>query len=141
MQLGKQGAHAEPDWDPSRLGERLLGAAEKFLDDVLATNQATGARAPFFMHFCTDGAHSPYVPAERIRGTALKGRTNLSPHTDMVWETDVLLGKLMEMLERRDVLGGEPAPGSVQAEGGCLRRGQPLFEVGQARAEHASIEL
>jgi arylsulfatase A-like enzyme len=71
---------------------------------VLAKNKADGSRAPFFLHFCTDGAHSPYKPAESIRGTALSGQTKMAPHTDMVLETDVLLSKLMEMLEQRGVL-------------------------------------
>ena len=86
------------------MGERLLVAAEKFLDDVQAKNRASGQRAPFFMHFCTDGAHAPYAPAEKLRGTALKEQTKMSAHTDMVLETDVLLGKLMAMLEKRGVL-------------------------------------
>jgi arylsulfatase A-like enzyme len=102
---GGPGANfAEPGWDHSQVGERLLNAAEKFLDDVLSKNRASGSRAPFFMHFCTDGAHSPYEPAEQIRGTALKQQTKMTPHTDMVMETDVLLGKLMEMLEKREQL-------------------------------------
>ena len=96
--------YAEPGWDPAQLGERLLGAAEKFLDDVLAQNQASDGHAPFFMHFCTDGAHSPYVPAETIRGIILKDQTKMTAHTDMVHETDVLLGQLMQLLERRGLL-------------------------------------
>ena len=56
------------------------------------------------MHFCTDGAHAPYAPAEKIRGTALKDQTKMSSHTDMVLETDLLLGKLMEVLEKRGLL-------------------------------------
>ncbi len=101
---GEDANYDEPGWDPAKVGERLLGAAEKFLDDVLAKNQSPGNRTPFFMHFCTDGAHAPYRPAEQIRGTALKEQTKMSPHTDMVLETDVLLGKLMVMLEKRGVL-------------------------------------
>jgi arylsulfatase A-like enzyme len=96
--------YSDPDWDPSKVGERLLQAAEKFLDDVLAQNKAAGRRAPFYMHFCTDGAHSPYAPAQQIRGTPLQGESKLSEHTDMVLETDLLLGKLMEMLEQRGAL-------------------------------------
>lgn len=101
---GVEADYAEPDWDPSRVGERLLGGAEKFLDDVLARNKSGGSAAPFFMHFCTDGAHSPYKPADAIRGTPLKNQTRMAPHTDMVLETDLLLGKLIEMLEKRGLL-------------------------------------
>ena len=102
---GGEGAnYDDPAWDPAKVGERLLGAAENFLDDVLAQNQASGSRVPFFLHFCTDGAHAPYKPAAAIRGTALRDQTEMVPHTDMVLETDVLLGKLMEMLEKRGQL-------------------------------------
>lgn len=96
--------YAEPGWNHRDIGARLLDRAEKFIDDVLAHNRASGHRAPFFMHFCTDGAHSPYEPAEAIRGTALRGKTNMTAHTDMVMETDVLLGKLREILDQRGLL-------------------------------------
>jgi arylsulfatase A-like enzyme len=95
---------ADPDWDPSNIGERLLKAAENFLDDVQAKNRLSGRRAPFYLHFCTDGAHSPYVPATSIRGTPLQGTTKMSGHTDMVHQTDILLGHLMAALEQRGLL-------------------------------------
>lgn len=105
---GKKGGaganYSDPDWVVSKVGGRLLDAAEKFLDDVDAKNKASGKQAPFFMHFCTDGAHAPYNPPDEIRGTPVKGQTKMSDHTDMVYETDVLLGKLMEMLEKRGLL-------------------------------------
>ncbi|MCX6895599.1 MAG: arylsulfatase [Verrucomicrobia bacterium] len=93
-----------PGWDSTKIGEELLAHAEKFLDDVLAKNKASGVTAPFFMHFCSDGAHAPYTPAEAIRGSALKGQTKMSDHTDMVMETDILLNKLTEALAKRGLL-------------------------------------
>ena len=39
-----------------------------------------------------------------LLNTVLKDQTKLAPHTDMVLETDVLLSKLMEMLEKCDQL-------------------------------------
>ena len=101
---GEEANYADPDWDNANVGEHLLGAAEKFLDDLLTKNKTAATPAPFFMHFCTDGAHSPYAPAAAIRGTALKDQTKMSTHTDMVLETDVLLGALMKMLELRGLL-------------------------------------
>ena len=100
----KDSDYSEPDWDKSKVGERLLGGAEKFLDDVQAKNATSGQRAPFFIHFCTDGAHAPYSPAETVRGTPLKGQSYMNEHTDMVLETDVLLGKLFEILQKRGML-------------------------------------
>jgi arylsulfatase A-like enzyme len=101
---GAEANLAEPDWDASKVGARLLDAAEKFLDDVQSRNKAAGKSVPFFMHFCSDGAHAPYQPAGEIRGTPLTGQTQMTPHTDMVLETDMLLGKLMEMLEARGLM-------------------------------------
>ncbi|MCX6909299.1 MAG: sulfatase-like hydrolase/transferase, partial [Verrucomicrobia bacterium] len=92
--------YSEPNWDHSKVGGRLLDHAEKFLD----LHQRERKDAPFFMHFCTDGGHAPYVPAETIRGTPLKGQTKMTEHTDMVMEPDILLGKLMAMLEQRGLL-------------------------------------
>jgi arylsulfatase A-like enzyme len=101
---GAEANWSEPDWDPAQVGARLLDAAEKFLDSTLGKMPPADTRAPFFMHFCTDGAHAPYKPAGQIRGTPLKDQTGMTSHTDMVLETDVLLGKLMAMLEQRGLL-------------------------------------
>ncbi len=91
------------DWDHSKVGERLLNKAMAFLDDWEARN-ARGEAQPFFMHFCTDGAHGPFHPAETLAGEPLKGVTKMTDHTDMVHETDILTGKLVESLRRRGVL-------------------------------------
>lgn len=101
---GEDANYSDPAWEHSQVGARLLGAAEKFLDDLVAKHKATGSQEPFFMHFCTDGAHSPYAPAESIRGEKLRGISKMTPHTDMVHETDLLLGELMKMLAQRGLL-------------------------------------
>ena len=92
--------YSEPDWDHAKVGERLLGHAEKFLDWHLAQKTP----APFYMHFCADGAHSPYAPPESLAGRRLREETRMTDHTDMVLQTDILLGALMEMLEKRGLL-------------------------------------
>jgi arylsulfatase A-like enzyme len=100
LQRGVCVEYTEPGWDPAKVGGRLLDHAGRFLD----LHQRERKGSPFFMHFCTDGAHSPFVPADEIRGTPLKGQTKMTEHTDMVLEPDLLLGKLMEMLEQRGLL-------------------------------------
>ncbi|MCP5545293.1 MAG: sulfatase-like hydrolase/transferase [Akkermansiaceae bacterium] len=84
-----------PDWDASKVGATLLDDAVSFLKDHVRNH---GDR-PFFLHFCTDGAHEPYVPAVRIAGKKLKGVTGMTGRTDMVHETDILLGELVRTLE------------------------------------------
>lgn len=91
---------AEPDWDHAQVGERLLGHARRFLDEHL--RQAKGA--PFYLHFCTDGAHSPWEPAETLAGRKLRGETGMTAHTDMVLQTDLLLAGLMDLLAGHGLL-------------------------------------
>lgn len=90
--------YSEPEWDHSEIGERMLQAVERFLDDE------AGEDAPFYLYFCSDGAHYPYFPPDELRGTPIKGVTGVNGHLDMVYQTDVLLGKLMEILETRGLL-------------------------------------
>lgn len=135
--------YSEPGWTPSQVGERLLSAAEKFLDAKPAGDPSAGRAAPFYMHFCTDGAHAPYEPAHDLRGTPLQGATRMTAHTDMVHEADLLLGKLCELLERRGLLentlifltsdnGGIPAERHLghDAVGGLRGMKSNLFEGG-----------
>ena len=138
----KNGMLADPAWAVDKVGERLLAAAQKFLDDVSAKNKAAGNQAPFFIHFCTDGAHGPYVPPAKIGNTAIKGVTHMTEHTDMVYETDVLLGKLVAMLKSRGLLentlicftsdnGGLPCEMSLGHDAvGGLRGGNPSCRKG-----------
>jgi len=101
-QRGIRVDYSEPGWDHSAVGRRLLGHAEKFLDWHVSQNKESAA--PFFMHFCSDGAHAPWVPADVLAEKPLKGKTQMTDHTDMVMETDILLGALMAMLEKRGLL-------------------------------------
>lgn len=86
-----------PGWDHAAVGASLLERTEAFLDD----HRAHHADKPFYIHFCSDGAHGPYVPAETLAGKPLKGATKITDHTDMIYETDILLGALLRALEDR----------------------------------------
>ncbi|MFA6546662.1 MAG: arylsulfatase [Limisphaerales bacterium] len=93
-----------PDFDSSKIGELLATRAAAFLDDHLAKNKAAGEARPFYMHFCTDGIHNPWTPADTLLGHPLKGASKMTAHTDMVIETDILLGALVGALEQRGLL-------------------------------------
>jgi arylsulfatase A-like enzyme len=84
------------DWDHSKVGARLLADAVAFLE----THAKEHPDQPFYLHFCSDGAHAPYVPAETLAGKKLKGVTGMTHHTDMVHEPDILLGELVATLDR-----------------------------------------
>lgn len=85
-----------PDWDSRKVGAALAGKVIAFID---------GAKdKPFYVHLSTDGAHGPYTPPETLLGTPVKGESKMTPHTDMVHEVDVIVGKLVEALEQRGLL-------------------------------------
>ena len=135
IQRGVRVDYSEPGWDHGKVGTRLLDHAEKFLD----LHQRERKDSPFFMHFCTDGGHAPYVPAEQIRGTALKGQTKMTDHTDMVMEPDILLGKLMAMLEQRGLLGNTVICFTSDNGGLPFERGFDHDAVGGLRGKKSFI--
>ena len=93
-----------PGFDSSKVGESIARKAMGFLDDHLARNRAEGKERPFYIHFCSDGAHGPYTPPETLLGSPVKGASKMTAHTDMVHEVDVLVGKLVEALSQRGLL-------------------------------------
>ena len=99
-----RGGPSLPDWDCRQVGESLLRKTQTFLDAHAASNKAEGRERPFYIHLSTAGAHTPYMPPDTIRGTAVKGVSGMTGHTDMVVEADVVVGKLVELLERRGLL-------------------------------------
>lgn len=99
-----RGGPGLPDWDCRQVGESLLRKTEKFLDVHAASNKAEGRDRPFYIHLSTAGAHTPWMPPDAIRGVAVKGVSRMTGHTDMVVEADVVVGKLVELIERRGLL-------------------------------------
>lgn len=93
-----------PDYDSRQVGAKLVEKTVAFIDETLAQAKAEGKAVPFYVHLSTDGAHSPYTPPDEIAGTPVKGQSKMSNHTDMVHEVDVVVGKLVEALEKRGLL-------------------------------------
>lgn len=93
-----------PDWDSSRVGEALVRKTEKFLDAHAASNKTEGHQRPFYIQLSTAGAHTPYTPPDAIMGAPVRGVSGMTPHTDMVVEADVVVGKLVELLDQRELL-------------------------------------
>jgi arylsulfatase A-like enzyme len=131
------------DWDSRAVGETLLGKAIEFLDRHVAEAKTSDQERPFFLHFNTDGAHSPFTPPEFIAGTPVAGVTKMTPHTDTVYEVDVLVGKLVEALAKRGLLsntlivvtsdnGGIPEERQFghDASGGLTGRKMSIWEGG-----------
>jgi len=86
-----------PDWDPHRIGETLV---EKSIAFIEQKNDK-----PFYLYLAVDGSHFPYAPPKAIMGTRVAGVTHISPHTDMIYEVDVVVGKLLEALQKSHLDG------------------------------------
>jgi arylsulfatase A-like enzyme len=115
-------------WDNRMVGQRLTEKAIAFLDSHLAQSKTEGKQRPFFMHFCTAGAHSPWTPADKLIDTPLKGVTKMTDHTDMVYETEIILGKLVEALDDRGMLANTLVV--FTSDNGGLAYGRDLGHVG-----------
>ena len=58
---------------------------------------------PFFLYFATHYPHQPYAPAVSIDGTPVRGTSGAGPRGDLVVELDVVLGRLLDLLNRLDL--------------------------------------
>jgi arylsulfatase A-like enzyme len=101
--LGKITGPGIADWNSTEIGHTLMNKAIAFLDNHLAQNKVESKERPFLIYFNTDGAHVPYTPPENLFGHPLAGETNMTSHTDMVLEVDILLGHFIKILNERNL--------------------------------------
>jgi arylsulfatase A len=131
------------DWDCREVGESLLRKTESFLDRHLAANQAEGVDRPFYIHFSTAGAHSPYLLPEKIRGVPVAGVSRMTARADSVVEADAVTGGLLDLLEKRGLMadtlivltsdnGGQPVEKKFghDSVGGLSGQKSSVFEGG-----------
>jgi arylsulfatase A-like enzyme len=93
----------DPTWDSSQTGRILTEKIIEFIDNHLSQNKKNGTDKPFLIHFNTDGAHGPFTPPETLFGKKLAGHTKITAHTDMVYEVDIIAGRLVNILKERDI--------------------------------------
>jgi arylsulfatase A-like enzyme len=90
-----------PYWNSSQVGPDTLARAIAFLD----THKATyGATRPFFLHYATPEAHSPYTSAETLAGQPVRGATGLCARQDVIYQLDLAVGTLIAKLRGDGVL-------------------------------------
>ena len=131
---------AMPGWESNNYGLWLLGKTEAFLDRHLADRPLD----PFFIHFCSQAAHTPHSPPLAFRGEPVAGKT-VSAHLDMVHELDLQVKGLVEALDARHLLrstivvfasdnGGLPvsAPVGHDTSNGLRGTKGSLYEGGHA---------
>ena len=93
-----------PDYDSSAVGPDLTQKAIDFIDQHHQMNTTNGTDTPFFLYYAAQSAHQPWTPPEYFYGTPVRDVTGMTPHTDMIYEVDVALGKLLDELESRGLL-------------------------------------
>lgn len=94
-----------PDWDSSQAGPIFMQKAIAFIDDHLAQNAAQEVNRPFFLYYPSQAPHGPWTPPDDFLGEPVKGVTGIGRRTDMVYELDVALGKLIAALDERGLTG------------------------------------
>jgi arylsulfatase A-like enzyme len=94
-----------PYWDSSEVGPILTQKAIEFIDGHHQQNLAEGTNTPFFVYYAAQSAHSPQTPPNSFHGEPVKGVTGMTRRTDMVYEIDLALGKLVEAVRERGLIG------------------------------------
>lgn len=88
----REGPIAE-DFEMEACLDRLTDEAVSYIESV------AGNDAPFFLYFPLTAPHKPVWPAERFRDA-----TELGPYGDFVAQVDDTVGRVMEALQRADVV-------------------------------------
>ncbi len=85
-----------PGWDESQKGPIQLAAAV----EVITRHHAGDPDRPFFLYFAAQYPHRPYSPAARLAGVAVEGTSGAGPRGDLVVELDVVVGRLVGLLDQ-----------------------------------------
>jgi len=93
------------NWSTNTVGPLLMHDALDYIDKHHAKHKG---KKPFFIHYCSQAGHTPYVPPAHFnvddpmdtsKGIPIKGRTT-NPRTDMVHEADVAVGLFQKQLSK-----------------------------------------
>lgn len=99
----RKSGEGEGDWDSSSYNQRLVTETENFLDGHLS-NPSTRNK-PFFSYVALGGVHIPHSPPKFWRDgvTPIKGQFP-TPHMDLLYEMDLVVGSLVQGLTDRGLL-------------------------------------
>ena len=114
------GAIGVPGWamdnfDARQIGGIITRKALGFLEQAIDRNQSAYPSKPFFLFFAPPQIHPPYSPPEffdarhandiepSATGTPVAG-SSPNPRIDMIRETDLMLGALVDFLAERNEL-------------------------------------
>lgn len=89
-----RGGMIAPNFDLEEVDIVFLEKSKAFLEQHAKDNPDR----PFFLLHSTQAVHLPSFPADRF-----KGKTDVGPHGDFIFELDYVVGELMKTLERLGV--------------------------------------
>jgi arylsulfatase A len=130
-----------PDWDSTAYNMILVNETEKFIDNHLKSR----SEDPFFTYLALGAVHTPHSPPDHyLDGEQIAG-VHKSGHMDVLYEVDKIVGSVVAMLEKRNLLedtilvftSDNGGLGTVTGGDESERNGH--YSGGPLRAEKASI--
>lgn len=88
-------AEIDPEFDITSYNQVLVNETASFIDSV--------AGKPFFAHVCLGSVHIPHYPPNYFGDTRVKG-THATHHLDLLFEMDLVVGTLLDILESRKMM-------------------------------------
>ncbi|MBL7111604.1 MAG: sulfatase-like hydrolase/transferase [Bacteroidales bacterium] len=102
------------NWTTESVGPLLMRDALGFIDSHIEKH---GTTIPFYMHYCSQAGHVPYVPPlafnineptdtedlSKVGALPVKGQT-VNIRTDMMYEGDLAMGLFIEKLRKKGIL-------------------------------------
>ena len=155
--IGK-GGNAMDNYDSRQVGPILASRALSFIDQHLIDNEQQNTNRPFFLYMATPEPHTPWTPPPVFNagnpteveasapGTSIENATAISARTDVVYETDIILGTLIAKLDDAGLLNNtliiftsDNGPNAALAQSGYDGTGQRV-ETGPGGAQHLNAQ-
>lgn len=92
-------------YDQSRVGVTGFKWVKRFVDGHIS---GKSSRKPFFLYYATHSNHMPYTPSPAVNGVPVISQSHYRAfrprgrREDFIYESDVITGQLMKVLERRE---------------------------------------
>ncbi|MCG8448799.1 MAG: sulfatase-like hydrolase/transferase [Pirellulales bacterium] len=114
IERNNRGVFEMDNWTTQSVGPLLMHSALRYIDKHVERH---GQKKPFYIHYCSQAGHSPYVPPAAFNvhdpmntedlsadgAIPIAGKT-ISKRTDMIYEGDVALGLFIAKLRDKGIL-------------------------------------
>jgi arylsulfatase A len=134
------------NYDSRKAGSILTRKAIEFMEHAISQGRSTGIHTPFFLYYATPQIHKPYSPPEYFNpkdsmdddpsteGDRVAGVSNVSERTDMIVETDLMVGAIVDFLKQKGQLDNTLIV--LSSDNGPVWWGEPEAVVNVAGAEN-----